>query len=243
MTRLRVAEVEQAIGVPAQDWKGRCFEIASLLVKTGLVKGHVVYGHWIGPIARSSVFADRAHLGFCNHGWVLLDDGETVIDPTRWVFEDKDPYIFKGSAADGVECIDFCSEDTLDPVCRTCGHLEEEHEKGFFSPCKLCRWPYDEGGNRLREKTRRDAPEAGDDEKKFAVLKHLSKADLAFVRRLFGKVRPGVKLTWRQAHWLATLPYDEYEGCAHAIYTALQKAGAVGLVPVDNERRAKREGS
>ena len=242
--RIEVSDVEKAIGVPAQDWKGRCFEIASLMVNTKVVKGRAVYGHWTGRIARSSYFADRSAVGFCNHGWVLLDDGETVVDPTRWVFEDKAPYIFIGSEADSEKCDDF-QPDEDGMVCLGCGHLDCEHKGGFFSPCEFCKWPYDEGGNALRAEMRRDlkwdAPEAGKDEAKFDVLKHLKKDDLALVKKLFGKVKLKGKLTWKQAHWLATLPYDEYAGRAHAVYTALRKAKALGLVPIDNELRAERE--
>lgn len=96
-----VAQVEKAIGIPAAKWKGRCFEIASAMVRAKLVRGTPVYGHWIGPIARTSHFADRRTLGFTNHGWVLVDEPtQLIVDPTRWVFEDRAPYIFVGSGAD-----------------------------------------------------------------------------------------------------------------------------------------------
>lgn len=39
------------------------------------------------------MFATRARIGFVRHGWILADDGR-VIDPTRWVFERKAPYLF-----------------------------------------------------------------------------------------------------------------------------------------------------
>jgi len=239
--RIDVTEVEAAIGIPAQQWKGRCFEIASLMVKHGVVKGRAVYGHWTGIIQPSSYFGDRAGMSFCNHGWVLLDDGETVVDPTRWVFEDKRPYIFVGSEADAETCDDFQPDDD-GMVCTTCGHLDCEHESGgFFNACKFCMWPYDEGGNKFRHSQKRPPPEAGDDEAKFDVLKHLSAADAKFVKAQFSPVKLGKKLTWPQAHWLATLPYDDYDGRAHRIYQALKKAKALGLVPIDNEMRAKRE--
>lgn len=103
MTKLSftVAQVEKAIGIPAAKWKGRCFEIASAMVRAKLVRGTPVYGHWIGPITRTSHFADRRTLGFTNHGWVLVDEPtQLIVDPTRWVFEDRAPYIFVGSGAD-----------------------------------------------------------------------------------------------------------------------------------------------
>jgi hypothetical protein len=41
------------------------------------------------------MFSDRVSLGFIRHGWVRSKSG-IVYDPTRWVFEAADPYIFRG---------------------------------------------------------------------------------------------------------------------------------------------------
>lgn len=86
--------LETHIGIPAKDWVGRCAEIADKLKKSGLeiaqgTTSH--YGHWTGPIHSDSRFAGRK---FTHHGW--LQKGDTVIDPTRWVFENADPYIYVG---------------------------------------------------------------------------------------------------------------------------------------------------
>jgi hypothetical protein len=35
------------------------------------------------------------------HGWILDEITGEVIDPTRWVFENVDPYIFVGTDTDG----------------------------------------------------------------------------------------------------------------------------------------------
>ena len=32
----------------------------------------------------------------CRHGWIVSPDEKTVIDPTRWSFEKKIPYIYRG---------------------------------------------------------------------------------------------------------------------------------------------------
>jgi len=94
MTDAILEEAERLIG-PASQWPGRCFEIASKLVTLGLVSGEPVYGHYLGPIAEGSHFGARSKHGFVQHGWVLAPDGK-VIDPTRWVFEAVDPYIYMG---------------------------------------------------------------------------------------------------------------------------------------------------
>lgn len=235
-----IQKVEKAIGIPALEWKGRCFEIASAMVQRKVVEGTAVYGHWVGSIAQSSFFSDKRALGFCNHGWVVLHDELTVVDPTRWVFEDKRPYIFIGTEAKTERCDDFESDE--DGCCIHCGHTDFEHEEGFFRPCKFCKWPYDEGGNQLRELMKDSPPAKGIEIPRYDVFKHLTKEQGAHVRRLFGGrvLEPGARLTQRQAMWLANLPYDDFEEHAHAIYTALRRAKAIGLAPIDNEKRAKR---
>ncbi len=93
-----LAQVEQALGEKADKWAGRCFEIASRVVASNLVKGVAVYGHFTGRIDPKSYFGNRSHMAFCQHGWVLLDvknDGR-VFDPTRWAFENKKPYLHVG---------------------------------------------------------------------------------------------------------------------------------------------------
>lgn len=95
-----VRTVETKIGRKHEDWVGNCFGIAQLLVEKGLTPGGIaVYGHYTGFIHKKSYFGSRAHFGWCNHGWVLLPDG-TVVDPTRWVFENVAPYIYVGPATD-----------------------------------------------------------------------------------------------------------------------------------------------
>ncbi len=93
---LSLVEVEERLGA-ATTWKGRCFEIAQKVVAAGLVDGAAVYGHWLGPIASGSMFANRGGIGFVQHGWVLCPDG-SVVDPTRWAFQDRAPYIYEGAS-------------------------------------------------------------------------------------------------------------------------------------------------
>jgi hypothetical protein len=58
-----------------------------------------VYGHYLGEIHPKSRFAERARIGWVQHGWVILPDGR-VFDPTRWVFEAKKPYLYVGDDED-----------------------------------------------------------------------------------------------------------------------------------------------
>lgn len=86
-----LAQAQTALG-PAHEWAGRCYEIACALVEYDLVQGTAVYGHFVGPIHPKSYFRERRGHPFVQHGWVLLEEG-TIVDPTRWAFEARLPYI------------------------------------------------------------------------------------------------------------------------------------------------------
>jgi len=76
------------IGIPLENWPGKCHEISFALVKHGLVEGKVRYGHWLGPVAKRDTPVQR-------HGWIELPD-KRICDPTRYVFEGVEPYIYIG---------------------------------------------------------------------------------------------------------------------------------------------------
>lgn len=90
-----LAQCEAAVGEPASAWVSRCYEIASKICDAGIVDGSPVYGHWVGPIAPGSHFARFSDYPFVRHGWVLQHN-DRVCDPTRWVFEGAEPYIYVG---------------------------------------------------------------------------------------------------------------------------------------------------
>jgi len=92
-----IAAVVKLIGTPTKDWEGNCFGIASQLAPH--VGGVAVYGHYLGPVAKKGYWAEHAGQMFQRHGWIVVPDGtdnETIIDPTRWSFEAKKPYIWTG---------------------------------------------------------------------------------------------------------------------------------------------------
>lgn len=94
-TLLSVKQVEVITNFPSVNWKGNCYCIASKLVASGAIKGRAVYGHWLGDVDRHSFFRHRRHLPFIPHGWIVTEDN-TIVDPTRWVFEAIDPYLYYG---------------------------------------------------------------------------------------------------------------------------------------------------
>jgi len=82
-------EIGKIIGIPISEWPGKCHEIADLLLKHKIVDGRLQYGMYCGPISNKSIFAGRV---MAHHGWIR--NKGTIIDPTRWVFENKEPYIY-----------------------------------------------------------------------------------------------------------------------------------------------------
>lgn len=97
---MKASAVAKEIGIPVGDWPGNCYVIATAMVDAGLVPEGAVkaYGHYIGHVVPSSPFrAVWDAVGWVRHGWVQVTS-ERVIDPTRWVFEGRRPYIYDGPA-------------------------------------------------------------------------------------------------------------------------------------------------
>lgn len=94
LTQYRVSTLEAAIGIPAENWKGRCHEISSLMLKhyRPKIEAKLCYGMFVGNIASTGYFGGHP---ISRHGWLKAKDG-MIIDPTRWVFEDVKPYIYYG---------------------------------------------------------------------------------------------------------------------------------------------------
>jgi len=92
---MHIQEVEKTIGIPSEKWRGRCHEIAELMLKHKLVKGRLRYGYWTGPVSRRSKF-EKYPDGLIHHGWIELSNGQ-ILDPTRFEFEQRHPYIYVGA--------------------------------------------------------------------------------------------------------------------------------------------------
>jgi len=96
---ITIKHLEAVLDLPAEYWHGKCTLVANAAAQLIGPTCHAVYGHYVGFIEESSFWAGRAATGFVQHGWVLLEDGR-VFDPTRWSFEDCEPYIYIGSVDD-----------------------------------------------------------------------------------------------------------------------------------------------
>lgn len=97
---LDVAVWVATIGEPAEAWKLRCFEIALAGASATLVPGKAVYGKFLAQAHPESPLyrPGQDKVGY-RHGWVIDRDTGIIYDPTRWVFENAPPYIFKGAAS------------------------------------------------------------------------------------------------------------------------------------------------
>ena len=190
---LTVEDLEIETHIPSYKWHGKCTLIAHSA--HGFVGGHEVYGKYEGRVDEDGYWGDRRALPN-NHGWVLLDDGR-VLDPTRWSFENVEPYIYIGSDED-----------------------------------------YDEGGNRMRSVFQRPCPSA-EDGQPLANLKEVFASAPLFERLT---KTPFEKITRDQACWVANLSYDELDLAVASIYETLIANKMKVYIPIDNIKRAIREG-
>lgn len=94
LSQLAAKEMGRMINVPCDQWAGRCYEISARILDAGICEGKLCYGLYYGKVHRNSFFGRRGYCGAIRHGWISLDDG--VMDPTRFAFENKPPYIYFG---------------------------------------------------------------------------------------------------------------------------------------------------
>lgn len=92
------AEVAKRIKWPLKTWPGNCYGVACAMLKAGIVRGRPTYGHYHGFISPLSIPFGHRSGGFTHHGWITRKT--TIVDPTRWVFEACDPYIYIGPKDD-----------------------------------------------------------------------------------------------------------------------------------------------
>lgn len=229
---LTIADVVKGIGIPVQQWSGNCYAIACAMLRAKLVRGRPAYGHWLGRVHPQSPFARRGQQPFVRHGWIVIDErGDhaqrpgRILDPTRWVFEAREPYLFIGGPPD------------QDEECEQCGYTRDEHDDDQDPPtCSeftgLGEWPYDEGGDRFRQAMQQPMPQRADGSKVYR---------LALPRKLKERLMLPPRLTIEQLHWVATLPYCVMGRDAWAICCALDAAGHKQFVPMDTWIRADAE--
>lgn len=195
---LTIEDVEQALDLPASKWHGQCYGIATGILEAELIEGDPIYGHFLGDISDEGFWRGRKGHPFVQHGWILLPDGQ-ILDPTRFSFENEDPYIYIGDG--GTD--------------------------------------YDEGGDMWRAATLQPCPVPKGDRVKNQGWELGTNETFAF-QLLTGT--PFDKMTTEQVFWIANLPYAAMSSYIPIVYPVLKRYDMTGLVPLDNWRRAFREG-
>lgn len=82
--------VAEQISIPLNKWEGNCYGIACQMLIHDVLEGRPCYGHYHGAVAPDTLFSGRQ---IVRHGWIETKDGY-IVDPTRWAFENVEPYIF-----------------------------------------------------------------------------------------------------------------------------------------------------
>lgn len=214
--KLTVDRVVLETGRETSTWIGNCYAVSCAIIQHRLIEGEAVFGHYHGPIDRNSVLWTRS--SFAQHGWIICPDG-TIVDPTRWVFEAVEPYIF---VAD--------ENKQLKPSPRD--------PKGFLGD------EYDIAGSAIRRAMRPPLPEF-DAESLTRIDKPFEIKDpeaAAFVREALGNPE---FWTHEQLHWLANAPLDGPDGLepfAKPIFEAYIDAGLSAYIPMDHQRIVLGEG-
>lgn len=100
LTKLTITRCVEAIGLPVEQWSGRCHFVACSINRRLKLNLQERYGIYTGPIADSSPFAGRS---FARHGWLEDPKNQCIVDPTFWVFTDASPFVRVCSS----ECADY----------------------------------------------------------------------------------------------------------------------------------------
>ena len=93
-------EIAKRIAVPLKEWAGNCRPICEKFIAAGLMDDHqqaeIVDGVWIGAVEPHTMYCGRNEP--ISHSWIeFKHEGDTyVLDPTRYVFEGEDYYIYCG---------------------------------------------------------------------------------------------------------------------------------------------------
>lgn len=204
-------EAMVAASGPPKTWEGQCYGMACIaadLLGDGAV---AVYGHYLGEVDPDGYWGDKGVAGFVQHGWVLLKDGR-VLDPTRWSFENVEPYIFLGEP----------------------GGDYDEGGNGFRQAMRgpPPKWRWDPDDNAAKPVSLTTVTSQADPVyMKIAWM--LGPDQIRFGANLV--------ITTEQLFYVANTHYDMLAPVQKAIYDAFAAVSWAEAVPLDNRLRAERE--
>lgn len=94
---LTIEMLEDAYGHRSEEWHGACSQLTHVAIHV-LGYGSYAYGHFLGDVDPNGHWTPNG-MNIQRHAWVVLDGGR-ILDPTRWSFENVDPYIYIGQGDD-----------------------------------------------------------------------------------------------------------------------------------------------
>lgn len=120
--RLDMEKALSIVGVPPEDWGGKCHQVSSALAP--YMNGKVRRGYYLGPPPEPGTY--WAKIGLGQHSWIELEDGQ-VCDPTRFSFRGGEPELWVGPADeyDIGGCIQQGPSDSPPEIMDTDGELTE----------------------------------------------------------------------------------------------------------------------
>lgn len=189
------------------EWADNVYTVAAELGGSLKTSATVVSGHYRGPIVADK-FKRFASVGFVSSSWLRTEDG-TIIDPVRWIYEGKDPYIFVAAPSEP-------------------GHSDYDADREILrsalpSPCP----PANVSEEIIMGCTSHDAPvlrrDCEVDSAKLGTRLDVSDDAWKFLRSLSTNIVPaGVNAA--QAEWLVNLPQELLGDFADEICVAIEKA-------------------
>lgn len=232
LQRLRAVsmqELGERIGVPVSTWHGRCFEIASLLVKAfAWEDAEAVYGLYLGPIARGCKTFEPCRSGATRHGWIVTREG-VLVDPTAWVFQASEPAL-----------------RVLLPGTEEDFNVREHYDEGAESLSGVYSQLFPDASSCANQ----EVVAVPDRELLQALLEHATRIHrvdqaLQAMQRapaLRAQVEQAGGFVREQLSWLAKRPYSSLgTKTARGLYQLLIERNLSSLIPVDFLRRMRRE--
>lgn len=195
---------------PTETWEGQCYGMACIAAELLGGDATAVYGHYLGEVSPDGYWFRKTGCSFIQHGWVLLPDGR-VLDPTRWSFENVEPYLYLGEA------------DVYDEG----GNAFRQALRGPPPP-----WRWDPDDSMVTPVNLQTVTSRADSVYR-VIVRILGPDEVRFGKWLV--------ITREQLFYVANTHYEMLAPSQAALYKAFEAAGYAEAVPFDNRARAERE--
>jgi len=228
--------VGKLIEFPTNAWPGKCYGIASEILKYALVEDETAklrYGHWLGPVSGDCpIEGFKNGAGFQRHGWIEIPADSYDVLPCKscdHLEEEHSSGLLQECALCDCPCYEADKGGTIiDPT-----RWVFEGARPYIYVGRSDH--YDLGGNRLRAAMRQPCPDysASAPRSKVSVWKFSPEAHRFVMDELFDGASG---ITEKMARWLGNAPLQDLGHHAMPIYRALVDAGEQASIPIDNYR-------